>query len=97
MSGLSINHFFPYRKVKLLSQVVNIEKRKVEVIARPDRRFLPVCSHCGSCVNQFHSLFQRKIRDLNMGDYRVYITTYFQKVFCSKCGIRVQDLDFVDL
>ena len=32
-----------------------------------------------------------------MGDYRVYITTDFQKVFCSKCGIRVQDLDFVDL
>jgi len=97
MNVLSIGHFSPFRKLKLESRSVNQNAQVVEIEARTGKRYRPLCSECGFPTKGAHSYFCRSIRDLNMSGSAVYLSTTFRKVYCPRCGIRVEDLEFVDL
>lgn len=97
MNALSIGHFFPFCKLKLESQRVKQEEQVVEIKTRADQRYRPICSECGFPAKGAHTYFSRSVRDLNMGGYAVYLCTTFRKVYCPRCGIRVEDLGVVDL
>lgn len=97
MNALSIGHFFPFCKLKLETLRIKRDEQIVEIEARGDRRYCPVCSECGLPTRGAHSYFSRSIRDLNIAGYAVYLPTTFRKLYCIKCGIRVEDLEFVAL
>ncbi len=97
MNTLSIGHFFPFSKLKIESQSIKHDEQVIKIKARADKRYHPLCSKCGFPTKGAHSYFCRSIRDLTMAGSEVYLSTTFRKVYCSRCGIRVEDLDFVDL
>jgi len=47
MSELSISPYFPFRRIKILKQVVDKTASKAFITIVPDKRFRPVCHLCG--------------------------------------------------
>ncbi|MBW2098976.1 MAG: ISL3 family transposase [Deltaproteobacteria bacterium] len=64
----------------------------------PDRRFKPLCHHCGSPATTVHSKGHRRfIRDLNMASAQVCLQVAYRKIWCDHCqGVRVERLEFAD-
>ncbi len=96
MSGLSISSYFPFTRVKVVSQQVHDEGALIKLA--PDRRWRPVCHDCGGPAGIVHSRGHRRmIRDLNLADHRVWLEVSYRKVWCSRCGkTRVEHLSFCD-
>ena len=94
MSGLSIAPYFPFRRIKISSQVVDPQVANAHIHVQPDKRFQPICHGCGHKATGVHSWIQRTIRDLNITTARLWVTCRYRKVFCSKChGVHVEDLE----
>ena len=94
MPELTIRPFFPFRRVKIASQL--FENGHVRFIVTPDRRFTPVCRVCGKACNSIHSYRRRAVRDLDMAETRVFLHCLTRKLRCSNCGcIAVEDCDFL--
>jgi transposase len=97
MSALSITPYFPFRRLRLLSQDVSICCRKALLRAAPDRRFTPICHVCGCRCRRMHSWRRRAIRDLDFGETRVTILTSFRRLRCRSCGtVRTEDLELFE-
>jgi len=95
MSSISITPYFPFCRVNITDQSVKGEIAMIQV--RPDKRYRPICSSCRSHTYRRHSWVNRDIRDLNLGNHKVYITCLYRKVWCTQCGrIVVEDLDFFE-
>ncbi len=93
MSELSIAPYFPFRRIKIIKQIVEESANKAIIKVVPDQRFKPVCHSCGEKVSSVHSLTQRSIRDLNMASTQVWINCEYRKLLCSKCQqIRIEEL-----
>jgi transposase len=96
MSTLSIAPYFPFARVKVVRQTVHQEVRGALVYLEPDHRFHPVCHACGRPGATVHSQgYRRTLRDLNMGDTRIWLQVGYRKVWCDRCGgARVECLEF---
>jgi len=46
MSGLTIAPYFPFRRIKILGQMVALKANEARIRVAPDKRFVPVC-HLG--------------------------------------------------
>ena len=94
MSELSIASYFPFRRIKILKQVVDKTAGKAFINVVPDKRFHPVCHLCGQKVSSVHSWTQRFIRDLNLASAQVWIRCAYRKLFCANCHrISIEELE----
>jgi transposase len=94
MSELSITPYFPFRRIKILSQAVDETAKKAVIDAVPDKRFRPVCHICGQKTDSVHSWAQRSIRDLNLANTQVWIHCEYRKLFCDNCQrISIEELE----
>ncbi len=95
MSNLSIASLFPFRRVC----ISNAEELEIGsgpaglVEARPDKRFSPLCSYCGSITRRIHDHNIRFIRDLSLGQHQIMVQLHYRKVKCQNCNsVRVEEL-----
>jgi transposase len=94
MSALTIASYFPFRRIKIISQRVNSQATVAHIQVKPDKRFQPICHECGKPAAGVHSWTQRKIRDLSMAATQLWVTCHYRKVFCAHChGIHIEALD----
>ena len=94
MSVPSIAPYFPFRRIKIISQSVNSQATVAHIQVKPDKRFQPICHECGQPAAGVHSWVQRKIRDLNMAATQLWVTCHYRKVFCAHChGIHIEALN----
>ena len=94
MSELSISPYFPFRRIKIVKQVVDKTTSKAFINVVPDKRFHPVCHLCGQKVPSVHSWTQRSIRDLNLASTNVWIRCDYRKLFCANCQrISIEELE----
>jgi len=94
MSGLSITPYFPFRRIKIVNQVVDQTTSKAVIDAVPDKRFHPVCHLCGQKISSVHSWTQRSIRDLNLASTKIWIRCEYRKLFCANCQrISIEELE----
>ena len=94
MSVPTIASYFPFRRIKIISQSVNSQATVAHIQVKPDKRFQPICHECGKPAAGVHSWAQRKIRDLSMAATQLWVTCHYRKVFCAHChGIHIEALD----
>lgn len=96
MSSLSIASYFPFTRVKVVTQNVHPDGALIRV--QQDLRWRPLCHDCRSPAGTIHSRGHRRmIRDLNFADRRVWLEVDYRKVWCPSCGkTRVEHFDFCD-
>jgi transposase len=96
MSTLSIAPYFAFARTKVVRQAVHGEIHGAMVHLEPDQRFRPVCHACGTAAATIHSQgYRRTLRDLDMGDTRIWLQVGYRKVWCHRCrGTRVEHLAF---
>jgi transposase len=93
MSVPTIASYFPFRRIKIISQSVLPGASESRIRVQPDKRFEPICHGCGQKACGVHSWTERSVRDLNLATARVWIRCRYRKLFCPRCqGIRVEDL-----
>lgn len=94
MSTLSIAHYFPFRRIRIMSQFVSSKATKVLIKVAPDKRFHSLCHRCGSSSQQIHSWEERVVRDLNFATARVWLQCQYRKILCPSCNqIMVEELE----
>jgi transposase len=99
MSGLSIAAYFPFTRVKVVSQNVHLDCQPSGTLIRvePDRRFRPLCHDCGQPGIVHSAGLHRTIRDLNMGQTETFLQVEYRRVWCPTCGkAKVEQLSFAD-
>ena len=97
MSGATIAPYFPLRRIKIRGQVVASQANRVHIRMAPDRRFAPVCHHCGTKAAAVHSWTGRSVRDLDMAGTRVWLDCRYRKLYCAGCRrIVIEELDLFD-
>ncbi len=97
MSSLSITHYFPFPRVRILRQRVSSDAQRAYLEAIPDRRFRPICHVCGRQATGIHSQESRWVRDLDFGPARVWILCHYRKVLCEHCQKKpIEELDLFD-
>ena len=89
MSVLSILPYFPFRRLKIIKQIVEKTANKAVIYAIPDKRFRPVCHLCGQQISSVHSWTQRSVRDLNLASTRVWIRCEYRKLFVPIASVSV--------
>ena len=94
MSVPTIAPYFPFRRIKIMSQSVTAEAEAAHLLMQPDKRFVPVCHGCGLPAAAVHSWTRRRVRDLNFATAQVWLECRYRKIFCSRCrGIHIEDLE----
>jgi transposase len=94
MTSISISPYFPFRRIKILSQAVNPAATEAVIAVAPDQRFQPVCHLCGNKAAAVHSWVQRSVRDLNLGSTQVWLRCDYRKLLCGHCQrISIEDLE----
>jgi transposase len=94
MSVPTIAPYFPFRRIKIVEQIVSEEARAAQLRVQPDKRFQPVCHGCGLKVSAIHSWTRRRVRDLNLASTPVWISCDYRKLFCTQCRrISIEDLE----
>lgn len=98
MSNLSIARYFPFERVKIVSQGNFIDQTSSQIGIEPDRRFVPCCHLCHSQAPCVHEQgFHRRVRDLNLASHKTFLDVCQRKVECTVCGaVRVEYLSFCD-
>ena len=97
MSGLSIAHYFPFPRIRIVQQRVWTDAERAWIEAVPDKRFQPICHICGSKGTYVHSHKRRLVRDLNFASTRIWIRCQYRKIVCLKCQrTLIEDLDLFD-
>jgi len=97
MSALSISHYFPFPRVRIIRQEVTADAKKAYLEAVPNKRFRPICHLCGKPANRIHSRERRWVRDLDFGPARVWIRCLYRKIVCPHCRqTPIEELDLFD-
>ena len=97
MSELSIASYFPFRRIKIVKQVVDKTASKAFINIVPDKHFQPVCHVCGQKVSAVHSWAQRLIRDLNLASTQTWLRCSYRKLFCFHCQrISIEELEHLN-
>jgi len=100
MSGLSIAAYFPFARVKVVSQNVHLDCQPSGTLIRlePDRRFRPICHECGRPGSVHSDGLRRVIRDLDMGQAQTVLLVEYRRVWCPTCyKAKVEQLSFADV
>jgi len=94
MSEPTIAPYFPFRRIKIVDQLVSEDASKAQIQIQPDKRFQPICHCCGQAASGVHSWTERKVRDLNLAATPVWINCHYRKLFCAHCHrVSVEDLE----
>lgn len=98
MSTITIAAYFPFARVKVVSQTAHPQSSSAQIRLQPDRRWRPLCHQCQTPAGSIHSAGHRRlVRDLNLADREVWLQIEYRKVWCSRCGrAKVEHLDFCD-
>lgn len=97
MSAPSIAPFFAFGRVRVVDRRVQAEPATATLELAPDRRFTPRCGSCGARASQVHARYRRRVRDLNLGEHRVWLRVPVRKLKCPNCEtIRSESFEFVD-
>jgi transposase len=99
MSSLSIAAYFPFARVKVVSQAVHLDCHPSGTLIRlvPDQRFRPVCHDCGQAGRVHSAGLRRTLRDLNVGPAQTFLHVEYRRVWCAACGkAKVEQLGFAD-
>lgn len=99
MSNLSIAAYFPFARVKMVSQAVHLDSEKAGTVVRlePDKRCRPVCHTCGRPGTVHSSGLHRVIRDLDFGPAQMFLQVQYRRTWCAQCGkANVEQLSFCD-
>lgn len=94
-TAIKVNPFFSFCRVKITEQKVNDSRTMTLIKMEADRRYLPVCSHCKRQVPSVHSYDFRLIEDIPIMGAKTFIHLPFRTLRCSKCGLRVEDYEFI--
>jgi len=97
MSGIKLNAFFEFCRVRVTHQFFDSRSQEVRVTVEPNRRYRPICHICKRPAQGVHSYHRRMIRDMNVFEAKTWIRYSYRKVRCRRCGIVVEDLGLVDL
>ena len=93
---ITIKHLWRFRKAKIEMEEIDLSKHSIFLVVSPDRRFAPVCAHCG-CRILIHQHTSRVIRDIPLWDFSVFIEAHYRKGYCPVCGkIVVEHLDYTE-
>jgi transposase len=94
MSVPTIAPYFPFRRIKIVDQIVLEDPCEAQIRIQPDKRFQPICHCCGQRATGVHSWTERRVRDLNLAATPVWIKIHYRKVFCAHCQrVSVEDLE----
>ncbi len=87
MSGLSIAPYFPFARMKIVSQNVHVDLENPGTLIhlQPDQRFRPLCHVCGTAGHVHSTGLRRIIRDLNTGPAQTFLQVAYRRVWCSHC------------
>lgn len=97
MSNLSITHYFPFPRVRIVKHRVSMHADSAWIEAVPDKRFHPICHICGSKGERVHSQEQRTFRDLDFASARVWIQCQYRKIVCPQCQrTPIEELELFD-
>jgi transposase len=99
MSNLSIADYFPFARVKVMSQNVHLDCEPAGTMIRlvPDERFRPICHECGRPGTVHAAGLRRILRDLAFGPAQTYLDVEYRRVWCPSCGkAKVEQLSFAD-
>jgi transposase len=99
MSGLSIAAYFPFARVKVVSQNVHLDAHPAGTSIRiePDRRFRPICRTCEARGIVHSKGLRRIVRDLNVGPAQSFLQVEYRRVWCPYCQkAQVEQLTFLD-
>jgi len=93
MPNMNIRHYFPFRRVKILNQVIETKENRVMINMVPNNRFTPVCHVCGKPSRHVHAHETRQVRDLPMAAFSVWLVCQYRKLLCNTCSkITTEDL-----
>lgn len=93
----NIKPYFPFPRVKIVSQSVAADASLAWIRVEPDNRFTPLCHICREKVSRIHTTKVRAIRDLNVATTQIWLRVMHRKVKCPHCdGIHVESLDCVE-
>jgi len=97
MSNVSITQYFYPGQVKIMEQSFSPDSHRVVISMRPNLRFTPRCSECGSKTLAPHDTTKRLVRDLNLAATVVWLNLFYRKVYCPICKkVRVERQEFVE-
>lgn len=99
MSSLSIAFYFPFTRVKVVSQNVHLDLPQpgTFIELQPDRRYRPICRDCRSSGIVHSQGLRRIVRDLNVGPAQTYLQVEYRRIWCPRCQrARVEHLDFLE-
>lgn len=96
MSGIKLNAFYRFCRVRVVDQMIDHHTHQVKVTVEPDKRYRAICQRCKQPVEGIHSYHERQVRDMNVFDVATMIRYRYRKVRCRRCGIVVEDLGLVD-
>ena len=54
------------------------------------------CSGCGIGSQRVHSVRERRVRDLPWGTWKVELVVEVHRVYCRRCGVRVEGIEFLE-
>jgi transposase len=54
------------------------------------------CGGCGVGVRAVHSVRERRVRDLPWGTWKVWLVVEVHRVYCRRCGVRGERIDFLE-
>jgi transposase len=93
MSVPTIASYFPFRRIKIVDQIVSPDASTASIWVTPHQSYHPLCHGCGGKATGVHSWTERTVRDLSMTSARLWITCRYRKVYCVRCrGIHIEDL-----
>jgi transposase len=55
-----------------------------------------ICNGCGIGKRRIHSVRERRVRDLPWGTWRVWVIIEVHRVYCRRCGVRSERIDFLE-
>ena len=99
MSDLSIAAYFPFARVKVVSQNVHLDARPSATLIRlePDLRYRPICRVCQARGTVHSKGLRRIVRDLNLGQAQAFLHVEYRRVWCPDCQrAQIERLEFLD-
>jgi transposase len=55
-----------------------------------------ICGGCGLGSRSIHSVWERRVRDLPWGTWKVWLWLEVHRVHCRRCGVRTERIEFLE-
>src|SRR5437879_5525416 len=80
----------------LTSDVLGLPARRITIELRPREDGVKRCSRCGSPVEAVHDVTERRVRDLPLMSYDVWLVFPQSRLRCPRCGPTVEEIPWLD-